>query len=135
MKVPRHILAEAIAKRTMDVQDAQLLAREIAAYLLLERRTGELESILRDIMQYRTDHGVLEAEIITAHDVEQHVLTDAKKLLHDAFPKAKTIHVGERIDESVIGGLRIDMANQQLDLTVKNKLATFKRLTAGENVL
>lgn len=130
MKVARHTLAEAIAKRTMHVQDKNLLAREIAAYLLEERRTAELESILRDIMQYRTDHGILEAKVVVAYEATQEVLSDVKKLLHDAYPKATTIHVSPRTDRDIIGGVRIDMANEQLDLTVAAKLATLKRLTA-----
>ncbi len=133
MKTPRHILAAAIAKRSLNVQDEKLLAREIAAYLLMERRTNELESILRDIMQYRADHGNLEAEVVSAHDVQQHVLDEAKQVLRAAYPNTKTIHVTSRRDESVIGGLRISMPNQQLDMTLQRKLAIFKRLTAGEN--
>lgn len=135
MKVPRHILAEAIAKRTLTVSDTRELSRQIAAYLLVENRTSELESILRDIMQYRADHGVLEAEVVTAHEVQNHVLSDVVQLLQAAYPNAKEVHVSERLDLTVIGGLRVDMANEQLDMTVASKLVTFKRLTAGENIL
>jgi F0F1-type ATP synthase delta subunit len=130
VKVPRHILAEAIASKTLHVSDKSLLAREIAAYLLAERRTAELESILRDIMQYRTEHGVLEAEVVTAHDVTAQVTSDVKQLLRAAYPNAKTIHLSNRQDTGVVGGLRIDMANEQLDMTVSDRLATFKRLTS-----
>ncbi len=130
MKVPRHILAEAIAQKTLHVTDPALLAREIAAYLLAERRTAELESILRDIMQYRMEHGVLEAEVVTAHEITGQVTGEVKQLLQAAYPNAKTVHVANRLDASVIGGLRIDMANEQLDMTARAKLATFKRLTS-----
>jgi F0F1-type ATP synthase delta subunit len=134
MKVSRHILAQAIAERTLHVSDGKLLAREIAAYLLEERRTADLESILRDIMQYRTDHGVLEAEVVSVHELQSHVLSDVKDILKTAYPKAKTVHLGSRQDESLVGGVRIDMANQQLDMTLKAKLATFKRLTSKEGI-
>lgn len=130
MKVPRHILAQAIAEKTLTIKDDKLLAREIAAYLLAERRTAELESILRDIMQYRMDHGVLEAEVVTAHPVGNDVLEHAKQLLQTAYPDTKAVHVSTRLEPMVIGGVRIDMANEQLDLTVGTKLATFKRLTS-----
>ncbi len=129
MKVPRHILAEAIARRTLTISDSRQLAREIAAYLLEERRTNDLESILRDIMQYRTEHGVLESEVVTAHELQPGVLTQVKQLLQIAYPKVSTIHVGSRQDPSVIGGMRIVMANEQLDMTISSKIATFKRLT------
>ncbi len=135
MKVPRHILAEVIAKRTLDMSDTKSLAREIAAYLLAERRTAELESILRDVMQYRQDHGMLEADVVTAHEVQNNVLQDVKHLLQAAYPKAKTINLNQVQDTSVIGGLRIDMPNEQLDMTIKAKLSKFKTLTgAGVNI-
>ena len=133
MKVPRHILAQAIAERTLSIDDPKLLAREIAAYLLVERRVNELESILRDIMQYRAEHGVLEAEVVTAHAVQNQVLGEVKQLLQAAYPTAVKVHVSPHLDPSVIGGVRVDMANEQLDMTVAAKLATFKRLTAGKN--
>ena len=129
MKVPRHLLAEAIAKKTFHMTDGKLLAREIAAYLLAERRTSEIESILRDIMQYRTDHGVLEAEVVTAHEVTEHVMTEVKQLLRTAYPNTKSVHLATRLDPTIIGGLRVDMANEQLDMSVSSKLATFKRIT------
>lgn len=135
MKVPRHTLAEAIAKRTLQIGDARDLSRQIAAYLLVENRVNELESILRDVMQYRADHGVLEAEVVTARSVQDHVLEEAKQLLRAAYPNAKAVHVTGHQDPSVIGGVRLAMANEQLDMTVASKLAIFKSLTAGENVL
>ena len=135
MKVPRNVLAKAIAKRTLEISDPKLLAREIAAYLLAERRTAELESIMRDIMQYRQDHGVLEADIITAHTVTSDVLGDVKQLLQSAYPKVKTIRLNHVEDPTVIGGIKIDLPNEQLDMTVRAKLAKFKTLTgAGGNV-
>ena len=132
MRTPRHILAKAIAERTLHISDNKLLARDIAAYLLEERRTNELESILRDIMQFRGAHGVLEATIISANDISDSVQDEVKQLLSAAYPDTKTIHISHRQDASVIGGLRIDMANEQLDMTVASKLAKFKRLTVGE---
>ncbi len=134
MKIARHIIAEAIAERTLDVADHMLLAREVAAYLLQEGRVPELESILRDVMQYRADHGVIEAMVVTAHDIKPAVLSEVKALLKSAYPKAKAVRVGQRLDDGVIGGLRIDMANEQLDMTVQSKLATFKRITSGEGI-
>lgn len=130
MKTPRHVLAAAIAERTLHVTDGKLLAREIAAYLLTERRTAELESILRDIMQYRMEHGVLEAEVVTAHETTDRVTSDVEQLLRANYPNAKTVRVTKRQDPAVIGGLRVAMANEQLDMSVSAKLATFKRLTS-----
>jgi F0F1-type ATP synthase delta subunit len=130
MKVPRHIVAQAIAEKTLHIKDDKQLAQEIAAYLLVERRTSELESIIRDIMQYRMDHGVLEAEVVTAHPVGKDVLQHVEQLLQTAYPDTKHVQVSSHVEPTVIGGIRVDMANAQLDMTVGTKLATFKRLTS-----
>lgn len=134
MKVPRHVLAQAIAERTLTVRDTKLLAREIAAYLLAERRVRDLEPIIRDVMQYRAQKGMLEAEIVHAHDVNDAVVKDVRQLLRHAYPTAESVHVNTRRDESVVGGLRIDMPNEQLDLSLADKLATFKRITSEKGL-
>ncbi|MES2971240.1 MAG: F0F1 ATP synthase subunit delta [Patescibacteria group bacterium] len=131
MRVPRHVLAQVIAKRTLETSDTKTLAREIAAYLLTEGRTAELESILRDVMQYRQEHGILEADVVTAHQVEDEVLQDVKQWLKSAYPKAKNISLNQVHDAAVIGGIKIDMPNQQLDMTIKAKLSKFKTLTGA----
>lgn len=127
-------MAKTIAERTIDVKDTKLLAQEIAAYLLQEKRTAELESILRDIMQYRTEHGSLEAVAVSAHNLKPQVMEEITQLLKSAYPHAKSVNLSQRLDESVIGGVRIDMANEHLDLTVSAKLAKFKRLTSEVTV-
>lgn len=135
MKTPRHVLAQAIANRTLEVADSQELAREIAAYLITERRTNELESILRDIMQIRASHGIIEAEVATAHDLQTRDITEIKQLLQKSYPAAKQVNVGTHLDASVVGGLRIDMPEEQLDMSIAARLAKFKRLTLqGSNL-
>ena len=50
MKTPRTRIAGVVADRTLKSGVvSQQLSRELAAYLLSERRTGELDSILRDV--------------------------------------------------------------------------------------
>lgn len=134
MKVARHILAEAISERILTIRDPKLLAKEIAAYLLQERRTSDLESILRDIMQHRTDLGVVEAEVVSAHPVGENVLSEVRSILKSDLPGAKSVHMGTRIDPSLVGGIRVDMANQQLDMSIQSKLTTFKRFTMKDGV-
>ncbi len=130
-KATRHHLAEVIAGKTLHTKDSQVLAHEIAAYLLIEGRTHELEPLLRDVMQYRQDHGVLEAVAVSAHELNDTVRDDIKSLLGKSYPEAKTVIVDEKQDPSVIGGLQINLANEQLDLSIEAKLSTFKRLVEG----
>jgi len=132
MRISRQQLALIIAKETMQLNDVRPIARSTAAYLLAEKRTAELESIIRDVMQYRADHGVVEATVVSAHEIGEQVLNDAKALTLQQFPTATNAIIRERHDPHVIGGVRLDYANYQLDLSVQAKLNTFKRITSQE---
>lgn len=129
MRESRHHLAEVIAERTMHMTDSKLLAQEIAAYLLSEYRTAEFESLLRDIMQYRAEHGLVEATVVTAHDLTAEIKKELQAVLKDEFPKAKSFKLHESTDPEIVGGLRLELPNEQLDLSVRAQLAKFKRLT------
>ncbi len=132
MNNTRHHLAEVIAEKTLHIKDRELLVKEVAAYLLHEKQTEGFESLIRDIMQYRADKGYIEAVAVSAHPLTEQVIKDIEQLLQNEFPGAKGVVVSQKIDSDVVGGLRIDLANEQLDLSVKAKLNTFKRLTALE---
>ncbi|MEO8105171.1 MAG: F0F1 ATP synthase subunit delta [Candidatus Saccharibacteria bacterium] len=131
MKTPRHVVAIALAKRSMQSPDLKGLSGEIAAYLLDERRTGELDSLIRDIMQYRADHGIVEVVAVTAHPLNAAVRVDIEKQVKHLYPAATMVVIAERHDKRVIGGVRLELANQQLDLSVRNKLNHLKQLTAA----
>ncbi len=128
MKQPRHLLVEVIGKRTLEVLDSKKLVAEIAAYLLAENRVDELESILRDVIEYRANHSIVEANVISAHKLVDRIRSDVVDLLKQEYPKAEAIVVSEKIDPQVVGGIRVVLPNQQLDMTVRSKLSNFKRL-------
>lgn len=130
MQVPRAHLAEVIAKRTMHESDLNKLAKEIAAYLLLENRVRELESLIRDVLAYRQARGIIEANVVSAHELSSSVDKEIKAILHDKYPTAKSITVDNTLEPELIGGVKVDLANEQLDLSVRARLDTFKRLTS-----
>lgn len=132
MNTSRHHLAEVIAEKTIHIKDEKMLAKEIAAYLLDEKQTNGFESLIRDILQYRADHGYVEVNVVSASPLNEIVISDVRNILKSEFSDAKSIVINQKHDDSVVGGIRIDMANEQLDMTVKSKLNTFKRLTALE---
>ncbi len=132
MSVLRKELARVIGERTLHIRDVRTLSAAIAAYLLEERRTHDLESLIRDIMQYRIENGIVEANLVSSHELPAHVIQDVKDILKQEYPHAKELELDSQIDPEVVGGLRIELPNEQLDLTVRTKLDTFKRLTTGD---
>lgn len=129
--ISRVHLAEVIGERTLHVRDSKELAREVAAYLLDTGRTADLDSLLRDVMEYRAVHGVIDAEAVSAHEITDATVRNIEAIIKSEYPKAKSVQIVQRIDPTVIGGVRVGMANEQLDLTIRDQLDTFKRLTAN----
>lgn len=127
-KLPRHELAAVIAKRLLGLPEKRL-AQEVAAYLLASGRSGELDSLLRDMMQYRADHGIVEVTAVSAHELDGSVRRDIKAEARKLYPGARHIIISEERDPGLIGGVRIELANQQLDLSIRSKLNRFKQLT------
>jgi F0F1-type ATP synthase delta subunit len=129
MKTSRTVIARTLSGRLGDPE----LARETAAYLIVERRVSEFASLLRDIEQYRADHsGVVELTAVSAHELDTKVVDDIKSKISQAYPGAKDFIINQQLDPSVVGGVRLELANQQLDLSVRNKLNAFKQLTGGD---
>lgn len=131
MKPTRHQLAETIGRKTMGVVDMETLAMEVAAYLIAEQQVAEFDSLIRDIMQYRADNGVVEVTAVSAHQLNDQNTADISELLKASYPDATTIRINQAIDPEVLGGVRINFPNEALDMTTQSKLNKFKRLTGA----
>ena len=130
MKQSRQPLAKIMAQRTATVNSKQL-AKDIAGYLLAEKRTADLDSLMRDIQQIRADQGIVEVNAITSHELSSSSITEIKSTIKKNYPNAKTIIVNPVIDPDIVGGVRLTLANEQLDLSVRSKLNKFKQLTTA----
>jgi F0F1-type ATP synthase delta subunit len=119
-----------IADRALKQGVSKQFSREIAAYLLRGRRTGELDSILRDVQADWAVAGHVEVTATSAHPFTPQIRTDIEQEVRKLYPNAKKINIEEVHDPEVIAGVRIELANQQLDLSVEAKLNKFKQLTS-----
>lgn len=133
MKTPRSQIAPIIGDWSLrQGTDMKHLSQEVAAYLLDENRTGELDSLMRDVISYRADKGIVEVTAVSVHSVSEKIKRDIERLVREQFPGANKIIINERIDTETIGGMRLELVGQQLDMSVRNKLNRFKELTAVE---
>lgn len=131
-KLPRHELAMVLAAKSILGVDAKRFSKEVAAYLLTEGRTNELDSLLRDIMQYRADHGIVEVIAVSAHELDNKMQRDIEAQVRGLYPAARKIIISPQHDETVIGGVRLVLANEQLDLSIRSKLNKFKKFTEAK---
>lgn len=109
--------------------DRKTLAREVAAYLLTSKQVSQLESLLRDVKAVRESEGILEAEVVSAHPLDAAARTQIEAVLKSHKKGVKQVRIETAEDPDVVGGLNIRLAHEQLNMTVRAKLDTFKRLT------
>lgn len=133
MKKPsRQQIAQMIADRINSGADEATLARSLAAYLIAERRTKELEPLLRDVMKIRADRGTTEMTTASAYQLSSEVKDHIRKLLATDTSQVNSVIMNELIDPHVIGGVQIETADKQLDLTIRSRLNRLKQLTTQE---
>lgn len=122
--IARALLADlTVGKSTQDI------SRSLAAYLIEERRMGDLSTILRDIeRQLLQQDGKLYVQAETAHSLSAQQSAEIQKIFM-AQTGAKQVIIQETINPDVIGGVRLTTADHQLDLTVRRQLQRLKSQT------
>lgn len=128
--MPRSELAMVLAKLS-DELPAKKVAAEIAGYLLSENRTGELDSLTRDLVNLRAEQGIVEVTVISARELTASGLEEVKSKVKQFYPHARQIIINQRVDASQVGGVRLELPGKQLDLSIKGKLNKLKQLTAS----
>lgn len=109
-----------IAQAIIDLSKAssnQVLAEQVAAYVVAERRSAELDAIMREVIRLRSLAGINEATITTADQASEPVKELVKQMLG-----SDNLILNEVIDKKVIGGVRVESNDFYLDLTVRNRL-------------
>lgn len=122
-------IAQAINDLSQKSTDDKALAKEIAAYIVAERRSADLGAIMREVARLRSQSGIVEATVTTARPLSDNVRSSIKQLLN-----SDQAVINEVIDKTVIGGVRIEANEYYLDLTVRNRLNRLKVIEQGVNV-
>ena len=130
MKSSRSAMAKVISQK-ISQPESKTSAKDIAQYLLNEKRVGDLDSLMRDIQQIRVDQGIIEINALSAHQLGPQSISEIKTLIKKLYPNSRQIIINKTVDPDVVGGVRLVMANEQLDLSVRYKLSKFKQLTTS----
>jgi F-type H+-transporting ATPase subunit delta len=124
-KLSRRSLAIHVATHLVDGKPQAAIAQQLAAYLIWTRRTRELSMIVRDIEFYLADQGHVAGTVTTARD-----LSDTTMKAIEAFAKdktgAKAVNLEQTIDESVLGGVKLELPGYELDTTLTRQLTILK---------
>jgi F0F1-type ATP synthase delta subunit len=95
--------------------------REVAAYLKISRRTREQALLVRDIEGEMAARGIVVADVASAHPLDASIEAQIK-----AMTGATTLQLRQSVDESLLGGIRIDIPGKRFDGTIRHRLNALK---------
>lgn len=117
-----HDIAQALYQMLGDGQDESAVVKATAHYLVEERRTRELDKIMRELQNIRQKRdGVTEVVATSAFDLTNDVRQEIQQLF-----SGKTIKLVEETDKSLVGGVRLRTLDTLVDLSVRGRLQQLK---------
>jgi F-type H+-transporting ATPase subunit delta len=124
-RLSRRKIASYVAERLLDGSSQTATIKQLAAYLIDNRRTKEVELIVRDIEFELQNRGVILAEVTTVSALTEATRKQIERLVGEHADPGK-IQLRQFIDPDVIGGVRIDIPGKRLDATIARRLAIFR---------
>lgn len=125
----KNLKRQKLASRAASAIDAgdTGIAKKLAAYLIEQGATDEVNSLARDILQLRADQdGIVEVTAVTSHPLSTSMKAEIEQMVRSTQDNAKSVIINERLDQEVIGGIRLEFANALLDSTVDARLNSLR---------
>lgn len=113
-KIARYV-AEQLQAGNTDV------VREVAAYLIENRRTREADLIVRSILERLETEGIVLADVTTATALDEAIKSELQQLTG-----ASQLEINEHVDPSVLGGIRFETPSRRLDATFAHRLTQLR---------
>lgn len=124
-KLSRRAIAEHIAERLLAGDSQEKLTKQVAAYLIENRRTKELSLMVRDIQYYLAEKGHVAGTVTAAAE-----LSEATQKAIQSFTQSETgatkVHLDTIVDPTVLGGIRLSIPGKELDTTISRKITLLK---------
>lgn len=122
MALSRRKLADQAARRIAAGESKTAVLKELAAYLIDTGRKSEADLLVRDIETALAERGIVVGTVVSARPLTAEAKKSIDSFVKHHYDGVKSVVLRERVDESVIGGIRLELADKQLDVTVVNKL-------------
>ena len=117
VRLSRRKLATYAAEKLLSGTPKKTVFKELAAYLVDTGRTREAELVIREIEDVLAARGTVVANVASAHSLTSGMKAEIAKVVG-----AKQVQLRETVDESLLGGVRIDLPGKRFDGTIRHKL-------------
>lgn len=117
-------IAEAIYLATKDKtqKEQSLIFPQIVNFLFRRRLLSKAGDILLHLEKIiNKDRGVVVAKVWSAEGLGETMNKEITQVLAKRY-RAKEIDLVENLDENLLGGIKIEVNDEVIDLTIKNKI-------------
>lgn len=125
-KLSRRTLARYAADSLVAGHSVKELASQLSAVLIATKRSGQAGELIEDIAYELEDRGLYASATLTSATT----LSETLKAELEKFIKSATgvssVAIEEKLDKSVIGGVRIETAKHSFDQTIKRRLTDIR---------
>lgn len=106
--------------------DLSIAGKKIAHFLYKKRLLSKYPEILKKIEEigYR-DEEAIQVKVLSAKKLEEGAKIKVASLLKEKY-KVRNVFLKEKIDASLLGGIRVETEEEIIDVTVKNKMRKLK---------
>lgn len=132
-RLSRRALADYIAEQWSAGVDRAKLIRQLAAYLVENRRTNEAILIVRDIEAALAEKGQLLAKVSSARELSSQVKDELVMQLK-ASQHAKSVELNTEVDANLLGGMKVELPGKEFDGTLRQRLQALKLQTFENNI-
>ncbi|HRJ06462.1 MAG TPA: F0F1 ATP synthase subunit delta [Candidatus Saccharibacteria bacterium] len=120
--VSRRKLANLAARRIAGGEVKASVLRDLAAYLIDSGRQREAELLVRDVETAMLKHGIAVGTVVSARKLSTDALATVEGFVKHHYKTVTKVVLRERLDSSVIGGVRLELPDKQLDATIQTRL-------------
>lgn len=100
--------------------------QKIINFLVRRRLISKASSILSELKKIvNSEHGVVSATVLSAHRLSENKEKDLVHFLKKRY-SAKEVALASVLDETLLGGIRVEVNDEVIDLSIKNKIKQLK---------
>jgi len=129
-KANRRQIAQAVVSLIEQGMSSIQISNAVAAYVVAQRCTRELDAIMREVSSLRATKGIREATIISARELDDKVQNQLEKIVANNYSNTQKVISNKVIDPDMVGGVRLETDDLRLDMTIRNRLRYLLQLTA-----
>jgi F0F1-type ATP synthase delta subunit len=121
-KLSRRKLSIHVASRLAKGESKKTVLRDIAAYLIDTGRKNEATLIVRDVEAMLADTGTAIGTVTSARPLSNQAIQSVESFIKQHDKRITQVILRQDVDESLIGGMKLELPGVQLDASVKAKL-------------